>query len=102
MAKFYFTYEGDIFGTAKGKPRWQAYKGGWTEIEATDWRAARAMYNAAHLENYDREHCSGYDFCLSEDEFEKLYSADAGINGLRCVERISLKVDVLERGAKNV
>lgn len=103
MSKYYFTYEGDLYGTAKDNPRPQPYKGGWTEIEGADSpSSAHTIFLAAHPESFDYENFCGYDWMLTERQFRNARLAEIGINGYKCVERISLKVDILERGAVNV
>lgn len=102
MAKYYFTYEGDRYNRLMGRaPRKQPFKGGWTEIEAVSESAARSLYNAVHPETCDRERFSGYDFALTKYEMRVLGKLDNGVNGYKCVERITMNVEVLERGAMN-
>ena len=102
MAKFYFTYEGaDFLATLGQTPYRQMYKGGWTEVEADDALSARSIYNDIHPQARGREGYWFYNRVFDEDDFLKSGFAETGINGLFCVERISLKVDILERGAIN-
>lgn len=100
MAKYYFTYEGDRYGTHKGAPRKQFFRGGWTEVEADSERSARMAYYAAHPEVFDAEVC-GHDACLTEEWMHKFGHFEKGINGYKCVERITVMSVVLERGAVN-
>ncbi len=89
MAKFYFTY-----ALASST---QAFVGGWTEVEAEDEEQARCIFGLAHKSKSGYLPCAGiYD----EESFRKTQMARRGENyGLGCVEKISLKVDILERNA---
>ena len=92
MAKFYFTYGIDSDT--------QPYRGGWTEVEADDEMQARHIFGLVHRTK------DGYLACSSvydEQLFAKTIMAKSGENfGRGCVERIAIKVDVLDRGALNV
>lgn len=102
MAKFYFTYEGTDFRVRLGKPPYrQPYKGGWTEVVADDVLSAHSIYNDIHPQARGREGFWFYNRVFDEADFIKSGFAETGINGLFCVERISLNVDILERGAIN-
>ena len=85
--KWYFTYDG-----GKGQP----YKGGWTEVEADTEAQAVLMYKSAHP-GFGSEN---YRFIYGADSFEAHDYAQKGHCGRFCVERIALKVDVLDRAAK--
>lgn len=81
MSKYYFTYGRDDDS--------QAFKGGWTEVEAANRQLAYAAFKAFHPKNEDGflPFCS----CYSEEEF-----AASGMNGPEgnlgkcCHERIRL------------
>lgn len=101
MAKFYFTYEGtDFLATCGQTPYRQPYKGGWTEVVADGALSAHAIYDDIHP--HSRGSFWFYNRVLNEESFRMSGFAETGINGYKCVERISLKVDILERGAVNV
>ena len=103
MSTFYFTYEGDTYSLAMGKePRKQYFKGGWTEVTVDgDLDAALFLFWAAHPEERSSYEYSGYDWRYTEEKFPDDFREN-GINGYKCVERITLNVEVLERGAMNV
>lgn len=103
MGKYYFTYEGDLYNRAMGKePRRQPFKGGWTEVVIDgDFDSAINLYWAAHPEEIASLEYSGYDWHYDEDSFLSNFAGEA-INGYKCVERITMNVEVLERGAVNV
>lgn len=103
MSTFYFTYEGDKYSIAMGrKPRKQYFQGGWTEVVIDgDLNAAIYLYWAAHPEEVSSAEYSGYDWHYDEKLFPSNFAAE-GINGYKCVERITMNVEVLERGAVNV
>lgn len=103
MSTYYFTYEGDMYSLAmKRAPRKQYFKGGWTEVTVDgDLDAAVPLYWAVHPEEITTPGYSGYDWRYDEEHFPADFRQN-GINGYKCVERISLNVEVLERGAINV
>ena len=92
MAKFYFTYGSDSDT--------QPYSGGWTEVEAANEMQAQDIFILVHGLVDGLMPCSSV---YSEAAFGRTTMAECGHNfGRRCVERISLNVDVLDRGAINV
>ena len=103
MRTFYFTYEGDTYSLAmKKEPRKQYFKGGWTEVIIDgDLNAATSLYWAAHPEELASKEYSGYDWHYDDEKFPADFRQN-GINGYKCVERITMNVEVLERGAMNV
>ena len=92
MAKYYFTYGSDADT--------QPYRGGWTEVDAEDEIQARNIFGLIHRTKDGYLACSGV---YSEEEFKRTRMGQRGENfGRGCVERISLKVEVLDRGAMHV
>ena len=85
MAKFYFTY-----GTS-GQP----FFGGWTEVEAPDIYAARAVFRIYHPDKTSGLlNCSS---CYTEEGFQKtsMYTQPDGNVGRRCHEKITLRRELL-------
>lgn len=102
MGKYYFTYEGDFYNREMGKePRRQPFKGGWTEVEAPDLLSAVGLFFDVHPETRNYAEELGYDSEYDEEKFRELGLAEKGINGYKCVERITMNVEVLDRGAIN-
>lgn len=103
MSTYYFTYEGDKYSLAmKKEPRKQYFNGGWTEVTVDgDLNAAISLYWAMHPEELASAEYSGYDWHYDEERFPTAFRQN-GINGYKCVERITMNVEVLERGAVNV
>ena len=92
MAKFYFTYGSDSDT--------QPYRGGWTEVEADDEMQARHLFALVHKSKDGYLPCA---YVYDEAKFGRTTMAECGHNfGRRCVERIALNVEVLDRGALNV
>lgn len=103
MSTYYFTYEGDKYSLAmKKEPRKQYFNGGWTEVTVDgDLNAAISLYWAMRPEELASAEYSGYDWHYDEERFPTAFRQN-GINGYKCVERITMNVEVLERGAVNV
>lgn len=102
MSTFYFTYEGVDFLPQLGEPPYkQPYKGGWTEVVADGALSAHAIYNDIHPQSYGRSGFWFYSRILNKESFRRSGFAETGINGYKCVERITVNVEVLERGAIN-
>lgn len=102
MAKFYFTYEGAGFLEKLGQPPYrQVFKGGWTEVEADDALSAHDMYNDIHPQARGRDGYWFYNRVFDEADFLKSGFAETGINGYKCVERITLQIEIVERSAIN-
>lgn len=88
---WYFTYD----ATAN-----QPYIGGWTEVEADSRDEAAQLFCVEHPRaRSGRINCAGI---YSEEIFRQTRMLAEGNRGRRCVERIRLEVDVLDRSAKNV
>ncbi len=103
MSTFYFTYEGVGFLPKLGDPPYrQPYKGGWTEVEAPSAISAHGIYLDVHPQARGRECYWFYNRVFDEDEFRKCGFAETGINGYKCVERITVNREIVERGAINV
>lgn len=88
---YYFTY---------GASPTQPYIGGWTEVEANSRYDASQLFCAVHPRT-----ASGWINCASiysEEELRATRMLAEGNRGRRCVERIRLEVDVLDRSAKNL
>lgn len=79
MPKFYFTY-----GT-EGQP----FRGGWTEVEATDGHAACAAFRVYHPDKIEGLlNCSSV---YTEEQFKSTEMFTTGNFGLRCHETIILR-----------
>ena len=85
MAKFYFTYGSD--------DPYQAHKGGWTEVEAENARAAEMAFRAYYPKN---EHgLMPYSWMYAEREFNLSSMPENGNFGAFCHDRITLTREVL-------
>lgn len=84
MSKFYFTYGFDD----------QPFKGGWTEIEAEDFRMACTVFRAFHPDRYPGcLNCCDY---YTEERFKQTCMAGPDGNlGAFCHERITVTREVL-------
>lgn len=91
MSKFYFTYGSD--GT-------QPFKGGWTEVEASNFEDAVELFRLVHKDNSKGFiNCAGiYD----EDTFKYTTMFNKGNFDRFCVEKLSLSRVILSRDAINV
>lgn len=79
MPKFYFTYGTD------GQP----FRGGWTEVEATDGHAACTAFRAYHPDKIEGLlNCSSV---YTEEQFKTTEMFVTGNFGFRCHETIILR-----------
>lgn len=85
MRKYYFTY---------GSSGTQSHYGGWTEVEAANGAEAVAAFHIYHPPRDGLTPCAGI---YNQEQFARTEMANRGNFGKRCVERIRVSRELLEK-----